>query len=75
MKKSLIFITFVLFSFGFVFAEKIVFSANSMTGKSGDSNTTTSLNGNAFIKTESMEIQADSVEKALMNLPLISSDI
>ena len=43
-------------------AEKIVFSANRMTGQAGNSNTTTSLTGNAYIKTESMEIQADEVE-------------
>ena len=43
-------------------AEKIIFSANRMTGQAGNSNTTTSLSGNAYIKTETMEIQADDVE-------------
>ena len=42
-------------------AEKIIFSANSMSGKSGDSNTTTKLSGNAYIKTSSMEISAEEV--------------
>lgn len=45
-----------------LFAEKIIFSANRMTGQAGNSNTTTTLSGNAYIKTESMEIQADDVE-------------
>ena len=45
-----------------LFAEKILFSANRMTGQAGNSNTTTSLSGNAYIKTETMEIQADEVE-------------
>ena len=45
-----------------LFAEKIIFSANRMTGQAGNSNTTTSLSGNAYIKTETMEIQADEVE-------------
>ncbi len=45
-----------------LFAEKIVFSANRMSGQAGNSNTTTTLSGNAYIKTESMEIQADDVE-------------
>ena len=45
-----------------LFAEKIVFSANRMTGQAGNKNTTTSLSGNAYIKTDSMEIQADEVE-------------
>ena len=44
-----------------LFAEKIIFSANRMTGQAGNSNTTTTLSGNAYIKTESMEIQADEV--------------
>lgn len=43
-------------------AEKIVFSANRMTGQAGNTNTTTTLSGNAYIKTETMEIQADDVE-------------
>ncbi len=45
-----------------LFAEKIVFSANSMTGKAGDTNTSTSLSGNAYVKTETMEITADNLE-------------
>ena len=45
-----------------LFAEKIIFSANRMSGQAGNSNTTTSLSGNAYIKTESMEIEADDVE-------------
>ena len=44
------------------FAEKIVFSANKMTGQAGNSNTTTTLSGNSYIKTSSMEIQADDIE-------------
>lgn len=45
-----------------LFAEKIIFSANRMSGQAGNSNTTTTLSGNAYIKTESMEIEADEVE-------------
>ena len=43
-------------------AEKIVFSANRMTGQAGNTNTKTSLSGNAYVKTASMEIQADELE-------------
>jgi len=58
-----VFLILVLFnSLNYLFAEKILFSANSMTGKSGDTNSTTKLNGNAYIKTETMEIKADSIE-------------
>ncbi len=45
-----------------LFAEKITFSANRMSGQAGNTNTTTTLSGNAYIKTETMEIQADEVE-------------
>ncbi len=62
-KKSLMFFLSLFFLFLLpAFAEKIVFSANKMTGQAGNSNTTTALSGNAYIKTESMEIQADEVE-------------
>lgn len=62
MKKVAVFLSVFLLSLNSVFAEKILFSANHMSGKAGDSNTTTHLSGNAYIKTESMEIQADEVE-------------
>lgn len=42
-------------------AEKIIFSANSMTGKTGDSSSTTELKGNSYILTETMEISADAI--------------
>lgn len=56
---SLVFISFISAP---VCAEKIVFSADSMSGTAGDKSDATSLNGNAFVKTESMEITADSIE-------------
>lgn len=62
MKKVLLLTLTFLYSLSYLSAEKILFSANRMTGKAGDTNTTTILSGNAYIKTESMEIQADSVE-------------
>lgn len=67
MLNKKIFSTFLIslslvFACSPLFAEKIIFSANRMTGQAGNSNTTTTLSGNAYIKTESMEIQADDVE-------------
>ena len=65
MKKIRRTALFLLIFFAFassLSAEKIIFSANRMTGQAGNSNTTTTLSGNAYIKTESMEIQADDVE-------------
>ena len=44
-------------------AEKIFFSAASMTGQTGDNKrNTTKLIGEAYVKTETMEIYADSIE-------------
>ncbi len=44
------------------FAEEITFSANSMTGKAGSKNSTTTLKGNAHVKTEKMEVTAEMIE-------------
>ena len=43
-------------------AEKIYFSADSMTGKTGKDADDTTLSGNAYVKTDSMEIYADSIK-------------
>ena len=45
-----------------LFAEKITFSAGSMSGQAGDSSATTTLTGGAFVQTSSIEISADSIE-------------
>ena len=45
-----------------LFAEKITFSAGSMSGQAGDSSATTTLSGGAFVQTSSIEISADSIE-------------
>lgn len=58
----LISLLLICFTASPLFAEKIIFSANRMSGQAGNSNTTTTLSGNAYIKTESMEIQAEDVE-------------
>ena len=62
MKKIIPIITLLLFPLTSLFAEKITFSASSMSGQAGNTSTTTSLSGNAYIKTDSMEINADNVE-------------
>ncbi|MBQ5449723.1 MAG: organic solvent tolerance protein OstA, partial [Treponema sp.] len=43
-------------------AEKITFSADSMSGVSGKNSDRTTLSGNANIKADAMEISADSIE-------------
>ena len=45
-----------------LFAEKITFTAGSMSGQAGDSSATTTLSGGAFVQTASIEISADSIE-------------
>src|SRR5574344_2229678 len=59
MKKNTIafFISFWLCT-----AEKITFSADSMSGMTGEKSDYTKLEGNAKVKTESMDISADMIE-------------
>ncbi len=57
--KRFILIFLVLFCASSAFAEKIKFSADSMSGQAGNSNTTTTMSGNAAVSTESIEIKAD----------------
>ena len=45
-----------------VFAETIEFNADSMSGTVNDANSFTSLVGNAFVKTNSIELDADLIE-------------
>lgn len=60
MKKTLFFVLNILL-FTNIFAERISFSANEMSGQTNSNDTQTSLKGNAYIKTETMEIQADEI--------------
>ena len=62
IKKLSSFLFFIITAVLPLCAEKIVFSANKMSGQAGNTNTTTTLSGNAYIKTETMEIQADDLE-------------
>ncbi len=62
--SSLFFLIAMLFSPVFqagLQAETISFKANTMTGSAGNSNKTTVLSGNAWIKTQDMEIYADTI--------------
>ena len=45
-----------------VFSEQISFSADAMSGKTGKEADNTTLLGNAYVKTSSMEISADSIK-------------
>lgn len=57
---SLLFFTLISFS---LHAEKIFFSAASMTGQTGEGKrNVTKLIGQAYVKTDTMEIYADSIE-------------
>lgn len=58
--KKLIFLC-LLITGSRLFAEKISFSAGKMSGQAGNSSTTTTLEGNATVKTESIEISAESL--------------
>ena len=60
-KKQIFSLFLILFSFH-IFAEQIIFSANSMTGKTSDKSSSTELKGNAYILTSTMEIKAESIQ-------------
>lgn len=63
MKKILFITSFFFCILASSFAETITFSADSMTGQTGDSsNTATVLDGHAYVKTSSMEILAERIE-------------
>lgn len=54
-------------------AEKITFSANSMTGVVGDKSDSTTLNGEAYVLTDSMEIFADQIGLSGKNFRFIEA--
>lgn len=61
MNKKLFSFAVSLVFCSLLFAEKITFSADSMSGIAGDKATKTSLIGHAFVKTADMEISADEI--------------
>lgn len=71
--KKITLLTILLLSFSFLYGEKISFSAASMTGKAGDSNSTTRLIGQAFVQTQTMEISADEIELSGENYRIIKA--
>lgn len=60
--KRFALIIFLLFLSTFLHAEKITFTADSMTGSTKGDNSATVLQGEAYIKTQSMEISGDRIE-------------
>lgn len=61
IKTSLITFYLIIFCIFPFFCEKIIFSADSMSGIIGDKSDTTTLSGEAYVLTESMEISADKI--------------
>ncbi|MBO4403998.1 MAG: organic solvent tolerance protein OstA [Treponema sp.] len=55
-------------------AEKISFSAESMSGTAGSSTSTTSLKGSAYILTDSMEIHADEITLSGKDYRIITAE-
>ena len=62
MKRSIILSAMLTLILLPAFSETITFSADSMTGTAGSSNSRTTLSGSAVVTTESMEIKADTIE-------------
>lgn len=63
----------LFFSKNPAYCEKIVFHADSMNGKTGSKNEATTLFGNAYVKTETMEIKADSITLSGENFRYITA--
>jgi len=59
--KKLIFFTALLFCSLYAFSEKIQFHADMMTGNTQSKSKPTKLIGHAYVKTDTMEITADSI--------------
>lgn len=59
LNKKILFLYSVLTLPIFTFAEKITFSADSMSGTVGDKSDSTTLTGEAYVLTDTMEISAD----------------
>ena len=61
LNKKLISASVFLCMISYINAEKITFSANSLSGTIGSKSDSTTLEGEAYVLTESMEISADSI--------------
>lgn len=61
LKTLIISASFLTLFLPSAFCEKIIFSANSMSGTVGDKSDSTTLSGEAYVLTESMEISADKI--------------
>jgi len=57
-----------------VSAERITFYADNMSGTAGNTSDTTKLTGNAYVKTSSMEIAADSITMSGRNFRYIEAE-
>ena len=73
-KKIFTFICIWICAQVFIFAEKITFSADSMIGSAKNDNSTTVLEGDAYILTESMEISGDKIELSGEDYRLIKAE-
>ncbi len=61
MKKTKLTFIFLFFTLS-IFAETIEFKADSMSGTVSEKDNSTILEGNAFVKTNAIELHADSIE-------------
>ena len=57
-----------------LYSEEISFKADKMTGTAGNNNDTTTLIGNAFVKTKDMEITADRITLSGKDFRLIKAE-
>lgn len=73
IKKQFFSIFIFFFLVSQIFCEQIAFHADAMSGKTGSKNETTTLSGNAYVKTETMEIKADTITLSGENFRYITA--
>lgn len=75
IKSRIYYFIAVFFTFSFFAnAENISFSANSMTGSIGDNADSSTLQGEAYVLTETMEISADKISMSGKNFRYIQAE-
>lgn len=72
--KKIIIASLIFFTFQNIFSETIQFSSDFMNGNTSSNSEKTNLVGNAFVKTENMEIKADSIELSGENFRYIQAE-
>jgi len=73
LRRFIFLLYLVYFTLFLGYAETITFSADSMSGQKNGENTSTSLVGNAYIKTNDIEIKADKINLSGIDYQIVTA--